>query len=335
MHANRNFANVNFFIMVRIGVVGALELGERYIQCIQNIPGFSLVGFVEEDDSYSQKIEKSYGIRRFSNHEVFMEQVDALVLLHSSQSNFYWASRAIKASKHVFIQPPLTRTAEEAKDLLELAYEGNVIIQVGQSAQFNPGLQKALQMELKPVFIEAHYQVKSQTIQHQSNIVLELMLQDIAIVLGLIRSNVKRIEAFGLNPSQQLPEMVNARIEFDNGCVANLTASRIAEKEEHRMRLFQNASTVNIDFIKQHSEIRYYSEIGEQNALESGHYQAEASPKNEEQKDETAQIYQELISFESCINSNLQPVSSVQEGYNALNIAFQIMEKIQSKANIR
>ncbi len=326
MAANRNFANVNFFNMVKIGVIGAGQLGQMHIQCIQNIPEFALVGFMDDDDARASRIEKEYGIHRFLNTDAFFDQVDAIDILVPTQTHFQLASRAIKASKHVFIEKPLAHTLDEARELVELAYEGKVHIQVGHRERFNPALLQAIQFDLRPSFIESkHDKVFDPSLQ--VDVVMDLMLQDIDIVLSLIRSNVKKIRAFGLNTEGDSPDMVNARIEFDNGCVANLSASRIAEKEESIMRVYEKNRYVTIDYLHQHSEQFLFKNKTSENP--ANHVLNTTKPGT------YGMIQHELGLFKESINSNLSTAVNVQDGYNALNIAFQIMEKIQSKANIR
>lgn len=335
MAANRNFANVNFFIMVKIGVIGAGQLGQMHIRCIQNIPEFALVGFMEDDDAQASRIEKEYGIHRFLNTDTFFDQVDAVDILVPTQTHFELASRAIKASKHVFIEKPLAHTLDEARELVELAYEGNVHIQVGHRERFNPALLQAVQYDLRPLFIEANH---SRVIDpsRNVNVVMDLMLQDIDIVLSLIRSNVKKIRAFGLNTEGDSPDMVNARIEFDNGCVANLSASRIAEKEESSMRVYEKNRVVTIDYLHQSSQQFVFQRSGNhQNISSIPSVIPGVKSLTDIRSDTYGMVQHELGLFKESINSNLSTAINVQDGYNALNIAFQILEKIQSKANIR
>ncbi|MHB1277277.1 MAG: Gfo/Idh/MocA family protein [Bacteroidia bacterium] len=321
--------------MVKIGVIGAGQLGQMHIQCIQNIPEFALVGFMDDDDAQASRIEKEFGIHRFLNADAFFDQVDAIDILVPTKTHFQLASRAIKASKHVFIEKPLAHTLDEARELVELAYEGNVHIQVGHRERFNPALLQALRYDLRPSFIESiHSKVYDPS--QNVNVVMDLMLQDIDIVLSLIRSNVKKIRAFGLNTEGDSPDMVNARIEFDNGSVANLSANRIAEREENSMRVYEKNRYVTIDYLQQCSEHFLFKK---QNAQVNFPTLASGIQSNNGIIDTKSGTYgmvqHELGLFKESINSNLSTAVNVQDGYNALNIAFQILEKIQSKANIR
>ncbi|HCS20686.1 MAG TPA: oxidoreductase [Bacteroidetes bacterium] len=335
MAANRNFANVNFFNMVKIGVIGAGQLGQMHIQCIQNIPEFALVGFMDDDDARASKIEKEFGIHRFLNTDAFFDQVDAIDILVPTQTHFQLASRAIKASKHVFIEKPLAHTLDEARELVELAYEGNVHIQVGHRERFNPALLQAIQYDLRPSFIEVKHHAVFDPFQNV-NVVMDLMLPDIDIVLSLIRSNVKKIRAFGLNTDGDSPDMVNARIEFDNGCVVSLSASRIAEREESTMCVYEKHRYVTIDYLNQHSEQFLFKQgLDSVNPLTVATTNALKNGLNTKKTGTYGMVEHELGLFKESINSNLSTAINVQDGYNALNIAFQILEKIQSKANIR
>lgn len=321
--------------MVKIGVIGAGQLGQMHIRCIQNIPEFALVGFMDDDDAQATLIEEKYGIHRFLNTDAFFEQVDAIDILLPTQTHFHLASRAIKASKHVFIEKPLAHTLDEARELVELAYEGNVHIQVGHRERFNPALLQALQYDLRPLFIETRHNKVFDPSQNV-NVVMDLMLQDIDIVLSLIRSNVKKIRAFGLNTEGNSPDMVNARIEFDNGCVASLSASRISEKEDYTMRVYEKNRFVNIDYLHQHSEqFLFKNQDDPEKVVVPPLYGHAKESFNDTKSIVYGMVQHELGLFQESINSNLSTAVNVQDGYNALNIAFQILEKIQSKANIR
>lgn len=321
--------------MVKIGVIGAGQLGRMHIQCIQNIPEFALVGFMDDDDARASRIEKEYGIHRFLNTDAFFDQVDAIDILVPTQTHFLLASRAIKASKHVFIEKPLAHTLDEARELVELAYEGNVHIQVGHRERYNPALLQALQYDLRPLFIEAKHNKVFDPAQNV-NVVMDLMLQDIDIILSLIRSNVKKIGAFGLNTEGDSPDMVNARIEFDNGCVASLSASRISHQEESSMHVYEKNRSVAINYLHQRSEQFLFKKSEDTvNSLSTPMKMPVKSLVNDTNTGTYGMVQHELGLFKESINSNLSTAVNVQDGYNALNIAFQILEKIQTKANIR
>lgn len=336
-----NFANVNFLTMVKIGVIGAGHLGKIHLRCLKNIPDFELVGFYDTDDTNAARVEEEFGIKRFASAEELMLAVDAVDIVTPTLSHFELASRAMKASKHVFIEKPLTETLEEARELLELSYEANVKIQVGHVERFNPAFLKAQEYDLKPMFIETHRLAEFNPRGTDVSVVLDLMIHDIDITLSVVKSNVKSIQASGVNVVSDTPDIANARIEFDNGCVANITASRISMKNMRKTRLFQRDAYITIDFLKKTTEILRMEdapEIPDPLALIIDLGAGKGKKKilfENPGSDAVNAIQRELELFLKSIKSNLPTAVSVEDGYNAMNIAFQIMEKIQSKANIR
>jgi len=327
--------------MVRIGVIGAGHLGKIHIRCIKQIPNLKLVGFMDSDDENAARVAEEYGIKRFMSIEDMYLEVDAIDIVTPTVSHFDFASHAIKASKHVFIEKPLTNTLQEAKELMELGYEANVKIQVGHVERFNPAFIKAQEFDLKPVFIETHRLAEFNPRGTDVSVVLDLMIHDIDITLSLVRSNVKNIQASGVNVVSDTPDIANARIEFDNGCVANLTASRISLKNMRKTRVFQRDAYVAIDFLKKSTEIFRLDEAPDEPdpmalILDLGPGKGKKQIHFENPESEPINSIQcELELFEKSITSNLPTEVSVEDGYNAMNIAYQIMEKIQSKANIR
>ncbi len=327
--------------MVKIGVLGAGHLGKIHLRCIGNIPGLKLSGFVDTDDANAARVEEEFGIPRFDSPEALLDAVDAVDIVTPTVSHFELASKAIKASKHVFIEKPLTHTLAEARELVELAYEGNVKIQVGHVERFNPAFLKAQEYDLRPMFIETHRLAEFNPRGTDVSVVLDLMIHDIDITLSVVRSNVKSVQASGVNVVSDTPDIANVRIEFDNGCVANLTASRISMKNMRKTRLFQRDAYIAIDFLKKTTEVLRLEEYqGEEDPLAmildlGGNKGRKKILFENPESDAVNSIQRELELFRESIESNLPTAVSVQDGYDAMNIAYQIMEKIQSKANIR
>lgn len=327
--------------MLRIGIIGAGHLGKIHLRCIKAANKFDLVGFVDPDDENAAKVEAEFGIKRFATEEELLEVVDAVDIVTPTTFHHASAVKAMRKSKHVFIEKPLAQTLEEAKELTELAYEANVKVQVGHVERFNPAFLEASNYELKPHFIETHRLAEFNPRGTDVSVVLDLMIHDIDITLSIVKSNVKNISASGVNVVSDTPDIANARIEFDNGCVANLTASRISMKNMRKTRLFQKDAYIAIDFLKKQIEVLRMEEAKEEEdplalVLDLG-------PGKEKKKilfenpevDAINSIQRELELFHDAIHYNQNPVVSVQDGYDAMNIAYQIMEKINSKANIR
>lgn len=327
--------------MLRIGVIGAGHLGKIHLRCIQAAGKFDLVGFVDPDDANAAKVESEFGIKRFASDEDLFEAVDAVDIVTPTTYHHAIAVKAMRRSKHVFIEKPLANTLEEARELTELAYEANVKVQVGHVERFNPAFLQAQQYNLKPMFIETHRLAEFNPRGTDVSVVLDLMIHDIDITLSIVKSNVKNVSASGVNVVSDTPDIANARIEFDNGCVANLTASRISMKNMRKTRLFQPDSYMAIDFLKKQLEVLRLEEAAEEEdplalVLDLGPQKGKKKILFENPDiDLINSIQRELELFHDSIHYNQTPPVSVQDGYDAMNIAYQIMEKIQSKANIR
>jgi predicted dehydrogenase len=253
-------------------------------------------------------------------------------------SHFNCASRALKRSKHVFIEKPLTTTLKEAKELIELANEANVKVQVGHVERFNPAFIVAKPYCTQPMFIETHRLAQFNPRGTDVPVVLDLMIHDIDIILSIVRSNIKKISASGVAIVSDTPDITNARIEFDNGCVANLTASRISMKNMRKSRIFQKDAYISVDFLKKSIEIiRLKNVEGEVDPLSvvidlgnnKGKKQLffekpEVLPVNA--------IKTELENFYDSIINNTEPTVTIHDGYNSLEVAYKIIENIETSA---
>ncbi|MBI1222568.1 MAG: gfo/Idh/MocA family oxidoreductase [Bacteroidetes bacterium] len=316
--------------MVRIGVIGAGHLGNIHLSIILNIPGYRLVGFIDPDHENASLTASRFGIKRYDAIEDLLKDVDAIDIVSPTIHHFDLASMAIKASKHVFIEKPITHTVEQAKVLVELGYEGNVKIQVGHVERFNPAFIQAREFGLKPQYIESRRLQAWNPLQPFQDVVMDMMIHDIDIVLSMVRSNVKSIQATGVHVFGTEPDIANARIEFDNGCVANLTANRISPVEECEIKVYQEEACIRMDFLENRTEIQTPDELIIKD--EAASQQLIKTPDNNFQ---TIPFMRELEHFRESIVSNRPTAVSVQDGYDALNVATQILEKIQSKVNIR
>jgi len=327
--------------MLRIGLIGVGHLGKIHLRLLKEIPTFDLIGFVDPNDANATKIIEEYGVKRFESPEALMDEVDAVDIVTPTVLHYDLAVQAMKKSKHVFIEKPLTETPQQAKELTELAYEANVKVQVGHVERFNPAFLQAQQYELKPMFIETHRLAEFNPRGTDVSVVLDLMIHDIDITLSIVRSNVKNISASGVSVVSDQPDIANARIEFDNGCVANLTASRISLKNMRKTRLFQKDSYIAIDFLTKSLEVLRMEDAKEEEdplamVLDLGAEKGKRKIMFENPEVEAVNsIKRELELFHDAIVSNHTPAVSVEDGYEAMNIAYQIMEKINSKANIQ
>ena len=235
--------------MIKIGVLGAGHLGKIHIRLLKEIDKYELVGFYDADPEAAKEVEKEFGVKAFSSIESLIELVDAVDIVTPTITHYDCASKAIKNSKHIFIEKPVTNTIEEAKSLKGLSKEANVHVQVGHVERFNPAFIAARDYCSNPMFIETHRLAQFNPRGTDVSVVLDLMIHDIDIILSVVKSNIKRISASGVAVVSESPDIANARIEFDNGCVANLTSSRISMKNMRKSRFFQKDAYISVDFL--------------------------------------------------------------------------------------
>jgi len=319
--------------MVKVGVLGAGHLGKLHIKLIKEIDGLDLVGFYDPDDEHANQAVADHGLKRYSDIDVLTDLVDAVDIVTPTLSHYECAVNAIKKGKHLFIEKPITTTLDEAKHLLDLVEEANIKAQVGHIERFNPAFLALDGKEITPMFIEAHRLARFNPRGTDVAVVLDLMIHDIAIVLSLVRSNVKSINASGVAVISKTPDIANARIEFDNGCVANLTSSRISVKNMRKTRLFQKDSYISIDFLDKKTEIINLSNEKDDRSpmsfeLDTGENGKKFINIFSSEIEEVNALKMELELFKDAIENDTEVKVPVLDGYNALHIAHQILEKI-------
>ena len=320
--------------MVRIGVFGSGHLGKIHIKLLKEIPSFSLVGFYDPHDENAGQAAREYGVQRFTDMDELIDAVDAVDIVTNTLSHYDCAVKAIRKSKHIFIEKPLTNTLEEARDLIKLAEEAGVKAQVGHVERFNPAFLSIKPQMLNPMFIESHRLAQFNPRGTDVSVILDLMIHDIDIILHIVKSNVKKISASGVPIISSSPDIANARLEFDNGCVANITASRISLKQMRKMRIFQRDGYISIDFLDKKSEIIRMSdqrEFSNPLALEINMNGGQKRFINFERPEVKPinSIKYELELFSEAISANKEIPVTLHDGYNAMSVAFQILEKIE------
>lgn len=325
--------------MVNIAVLGVGHLGKIHLQQLKDIPGFSVIGFYDPDENTSRQVSEEFKIERYSSLDELLDVADAVDIVTPTPFHFECAVKAIKKSKHVFIEKPLTNSLSEAKELVELAKEANVKVQVGHVERFNPAFLAAVPYLNQPMFIEAHRLSEFNPRGTDVSVVLDLMIHDIDIILSVVRSRIKRISASGVAVVCDTPDIANARIEFDNGCVANLTASRISMKKMRKIRFFQKDAYLAVDFLKKGTEIiRLKNITGDADPLAITIDLGEKGTKQiyfENPEVETVNsIKLELELFYKSIKENAAPPVTIEDGYEAMKIAHQILEKINTDISI-
>ncbi|HOK22154.1 MAG TPA: Gfo/Idh/MocA family oxidoreductase, partial [Bacteroidales bacterium] len=324
--------------MLRIGVVGVGHLGKIHLNCIKEISGFDLVGFYDVDCEVAKEVEQSYKLKSYHNFKDLLDDVDVIDIVTPTVSHFEYAKESLEAHKHVFIEKPVVTTIEEAKALMEISKNAGVQIQIGHVERFNPAFIAARPYINDPKFIEAHrlsfYDPRGTDVP----VVLDLMIHDIDILLTIVDSPIKNIYANGVPVITNNIDIANARIEFVNGSVANLTASRISMKKMRKMRIFQKDSYISLDFLNKQSEVIQI----EDNLINKSDDNILSIPINVNDKikkyavvkkinlPEVNAIKTELEKFLESILTNTKPEVSIEDGYKVLDVAHQIIMKIQN-----
>lgn len=324
--------------MIKIGVLGAGHLGKIHIRLLKEIPEFDLIGFYDPDEEKTKAAEAEFDIRPFGTIKELIEAVDAVDVVTPTLSHYDCASMALKNSKHVFIEKPITNTVDEAKDLIRLAEEANVKVQVGHVERFNPAFLAAEPYCNHPMFIESHRLAQFNPRGTDVSVVLDLMIHDIDIILSLVKSNVKQINASGVAVVSDTPDIANARIEFDNGCVANLTASRISLKNMRKIRVFQRDAYLSINFLSKEAEIVRLTtvenepdplsvviDLGKDKGLKEIYFEKPEVVQNNA-------IQEELKSFADSIKNDKKTAVSIHDGYEALDVAHKIINRLKLTA---
>ncbi len=272
-----------------------------------------------------------YGLKRFTDADKLIDACDAIDVIAPTNFHFEICEKAIRKGKHVFVEKPLANTIDEGKQLVNMVREANVKMQVGHVERFNPAYLAVKEMHLNPMFIEVHRLAQFNPRGTEVSVILDLMIHDIDIILSIVPSDVKHISASGVAVMTDTPDIANVRIEFNNGCVANLTSSRISMKKMRKMRMFQKDTYLGIDFLNKQTEIIRLKGEADAGAFTfdldtpSGKKTiAVASPKIEDAN----AIKLELQSFyDSIINNRPTAVSEI-DGYLAMEVAHQILDKI-------
>ena len=330
--------------MLKIGVLGAGHLGKIHIRLLKEIADFQLVGFFDPDPEKAKQVSAEFGITSYASIGQLLDEVDAVDIVTPTLSHYECAIKAIGKGKHFFVEKPLTNTVAEAEELVRLVKESGLKAQVGHVERFNPAFIAAQQTELRPMFIEVHRLSEFKPRGTDVSVILDLMIHDIDIILSMVDSDITHISASGVPVISDTVDIANARIEFANGCVANLTSSRVSMKVERKMRIFQKNAYITLDFNKKETVILNIRDLkdGEDSesflVLDPG----DGKPRKEltfitPKVPEINAIKYELELFARSIIDNTKPAVDITEGYRSLMVAHQILEKIGSlleKTNI-
>lgn len=317
--------------MLKAGVLGAGHLGKIHLRLLRESPRYDLVGFYDPDSIQGKKVSEEFGIPYFDNMNTLIGAVDMVDIVTPTLSHFDCAKKALEAGRHVFIEKPVTHTHQEAALLMEMLRKTGLKAQVGHVERFNPAFQAVRGLIENPMFIEAHRLAEFNPRGTDVPVVLDLMIHDIDIILSVVDSEVRDIQASGVSVISSSPDIANARIAFENGCVANLTASRISLKNMRKSRFFQRDAYISVDFLDRKVEVVRMKDAPET----PGEFDMILQNAEGEQK----QIYfenpeiiannpirDELEQFAEAIEKDLEPAVPLRAGARALDVALKIIE---------
>lgn len=320
--------------MLKAGVIGAGHLGKIHLKLLNQSEKYQLIGFYDSDTIASKKISDELGYKSFPSMEALIEACDVIDVVTPTIHHFECAKKVVEAGKHLFIEKPITQTVEEAEKLLVLASENNVKGQVGHVERFNPAFMAVRDKFENPMFIEAHRLAEFNPRGTDVPVVLDLMIHDIDAILSVVDSEVKNVYSSGVSVISETPDIANARIEFENGCVANLTASRISMKKMRKARFFQKDAYISVDFLEKQCEVVKMKDAPKDpDDFAMILTNAEGVKKqiyfdNPEIEVNNA-ILDELDTFADAIVNNTTPVVTLQQGANALKVAMQVIENFK------
>jgi predicted dehydrogenase len=315
---------------IKIGVLGAGHLGKIHLRLLKESARYDLVGFYDTQPQQAARISREFGYRSFNDINSLLKSVDVVDIVTPTVTHYELAKSALERGKHVFLEKPITTTVEEAKDLVELAKKKNLQGMVGQVERFNPAFMAARPHIKHPMFIESHRLAEFNPRGTDVSVVLDLMIHDIDAVLSVVSSKVVDVQASGVSVISDTPDIANARLRFENGCVANLTASRISMKTLRKSRFFQRDAYVSVDFFEKKVEV-----VRMQNAPESPEDFAMVLENAEGIKKQIFfdnpnvskgnAIQLELENFADAIQNKKKPAVTLQAGTSALEVAYQIL----------
>lgn len=311
---------------IRVGVIGVGYLGKFHAEKYAHIDDVELVGVVDLDPQRAETVAKQCGTRFFSDYRELMGQVDAVSIVVPTLDHFEISRAFLESGVDVLIEKPMTATLAEADELIDLAESNESIIQVGHLERFNPAVVALRDFVKKPMFIESHRLSIYNERGTDVSVVLDLMIHDIDLILNFVKSEVRNIHAAGITVISDHVDIANARLEFASGCVANVTASRIAMKNQRKIRLFQKDAYISVDFANHEITVVQKNNTGGSTGLIPGMGIKQMCFTKGDALDD------ELRSFVRAVGTRQAPEVSGQVGRDALHIALNIMEQIQQSS---
>ncbi|MBE2254753.1 MAG: Gfo/Idh/MocA family oxidoreductase [Ignavibacteria bacterium] len=325
--------------MIKTGIIGTGHLGEMHIKILKEISKsdkeITISGVYDIDKIKSENISSSYKVKCYESLDDIINESDALIVVSSTKSHFEIAEKIIQNEKHLFIEKPVTETIQQAEDLLALKKNENQKIQVGHIERFNPAILALEKYEIEPLFIESHRLAQFNPRGADVSVIQDLMIHDIDIILKLVKSKVKYINANGVGILTDSIDIANARIGFENGCVANITASRISLEKMRKMRIFQKNAYISIDFLSKESVIYNLKNADEVKSIFA--FDLGNDKKVEREKVTIKEInpmkYEQEKFFE-VIKNNQKEIVTLEDGLTALKIASEIIKEVEKSIQL-
>ncbi len=327
---------------VAIGVIGVGKLGNYHCNVLNDMPGADFVGVYDVEQNQRNEIAKKYGVTAFSSVDELLEKVQAVTVAVPTVDHLATCTRALGKDKAVFVEKPIAGSVEEADEMIQLASKRGLTLQVGHIERFNEAVLAIRDMSLSPRFIESHRLAPFDPRGTDVAVVLDLMIHDIDIILSLVRSPVQYIEANGVAVISHEPDIANARISFENGCVANVTASRISQKKMRKMRLFQQDTYISIDFLMHMTEV--FKLVNDEAEDSDAAFSATILGKIDEGQRKRKIVYEkleppsgnalqlELESFIRAIETGTTPEVTGEDARQALAVASEITYIVKRNA---
>ena len=317
--------------MIKVGVIGAGHLGKIHLRLLETSKRYKLIGFYDSNNKNAKVLSSEKGYRLFDSIEELIEACDMIDIVTPTLFHHEVSLKAIAKKKHIFIEKPIANSVAEAEKITIAAKEQGVLGQVGHVERFNPAFKAARHAVTNPMFIESHRLAEFNPRGTDVPVVLDLMIHDIDILLSIVKSKVKIVSASGVSVISNTPDIANARIEFENGCVANLTASRISLKKMRKTRFFQKDAYISVDFLEKKVEIVKMKEAPEKPEdfamiLQNAEGQKKEIYFENPIIDNSNAILEELETFSNAIENKTVPVVSLENGTAALKLAYQIMK---------
>ena len=317
--------------MLKVGVLGAGHLGKIHLRLLQQSEKYELVGFYDPSQENTEKVIAEFDYKSFNSIDDLIDAVEVVDIVTPTLSHFECAKKAIEKGCHVFIEKPIAKTVIEAEAIKTLASQFHVLGQVGHVERFNPAFLAAKDMINNPMFIETHRLAEFNPRGTDVPVVLDLMIHDIDIILSVVKSKVKNVYASGISVISETPDIANARIEFENGCVANLTASRISMKNMRKTRFFQKDAYISVDFLEKKAEVVRMKEVPETPdeyamILQNGEGVQKQIYFDNPIVTQNNAILDELETFADAINNNTTPVVTISNGTEALRVAQMVID---------